>query len=50
MEADQEILNLKPITAEMNILSRSDGSVIITQGKLLSIPALLKLFYDNFQF
>jgi len=50
MEADKEILNLKPITAEMNILSRSDGSVIITQGKSLSIHIMLQLFNDNFQF
>lgn len=37
MEANQERLNLKPIIAEMNVLSRSDGSVIITQGIVLSI-------------
>lgn len=28
-----EDIKLKAITAEMNILSRSDGSSIITQGK-----------------
>lgn len=48
MEVNQEILNLKSIVAEMNVLSRSDGSVIITQGMILSIYVMFLLIYVEF--